>query len=243
MKPFIGNFQRLSKGMILAFLAVAWIIAPPAHAKVYQYQDDKGVKHYTDDPGSIPKKYWKQIEEKKYRGITSAPSPSKDKQAGGEADKGEKPEEGEGLSDEDISLINKSVPTLSAVVALGNKYKSLYPIPNTGMNLSNEIKGNLPKKKSLAKDLEKAKAPELKSVLGFLKKSIAGDEQVKTHELRNRRFVVKAIERVVGESKEAGKLLETLKKALEEGKKKAEDSKKEEPKKKDKAGAKSPAKK
>jgi hypothetical protein len=44
--------------LVLLVLAIpSMALLQPGHAQIYKWRDDKGVVHFTDDPGSIPEKY------------------------------------------------------------------------------------------------------------------------------------------------------------------------------------------
>jgi len=49
-------------------LLIIWLIltvmVAVAHGTTYQWLDDRGVMHYTDDPGKIPGKYMKRVKER-----------------------------------------------------------------------------------------------------------------------------------------------------------------------------------
>jgi uncharacterized protein DUF4124 len=45
------------------FLAFSPLLAPPASADIYRWEDESGVIHFTDDPGSIPAKYRGKVRE------------------------------------------------------------------------------------------------------------------------------------------------------------------------------------
>ena len=47
----------LSLWLFLGILAFSAILAPPASADIYRWEDESGVIHFTDDPSSIPAKF------------------------------------------------------------------------------------------------------------------------------------------------------------------------------------------
>lgn len=47
----------LSLWRILGILALSPLLAPPASADIFRWEDESGVIHFTDDPSSIPAKY------------------------------------------------------------------------------------------------------------------------------------------------------------------------------------------
>lgn len=234
MKPFTRYSRHLSKIMIFAMLCAMLLQPVAGWAKIYKYKDDQGKTHFTDDASAVPLKYRKQIEEKKYRGVTDSPgsssapgmgaSPGKDSGADKGADKGKD----EGLTEKDKALIHKVVPMLQAGVALANRYAKAQPNFSTGKRLVNDIQSALPKKKSLAKELAESKAPALKKVLGFLTKSIATDEQTKSVGAGLKKVIVGIINRVVAEGKTQAALILELETAWDEDAKKQKEKKKQE---------------
>ncbi|HLO09522.1 MAG TPA: DUF4124 domain-containing protein, partial [Desulfobacteria bacterium] len=53
----------LSLGLFLGILALSALLAPPASADIYRWEDESGVIHFTDDLSSIPAKYRKKAHE------------------------------------------------------------------------------------------------------------------------------------------------------------------------------------
>lgn len=47
----------LSLWLILGIFALSQLLAPPASADIYRWEDESGVIHFTDDPASIPVKF------------------------------------------------------------------------------------------------------------------------------------------------------------------------------------------
>lgn len=227
MKPFTQFARQLPKVLILALLCAMVLQPVAAWAKIYKYKDDQGKTHFTDDASNVPAKYRKQIEEKKYRGVTNSSSgpsmPGKKSSSGDDssADKGEE----EGLTDKDRALIHKIVPVLKAGVAMADRYSKAQPNFATGKRLVNDIQSALPKKKSLAKELSKSKAPILKKVLGFLTKSIATDENTKSVGAGLKKVIVGIINRVVAEGKAQAALIKELEVAWDEDAKKQKEKK------------------
>ncbi len=61
----------------ILFLIIGWLLSlPSVHGQeIYQWVDEKGTVHFTDDLGKIPEKYQDQVKEKKTP-PEPAPSPS-----------------------------------------------------------------------------------------------------------------------------------------------------------------------
>jgi hypothetical protein len=91
----------------------------------------------------------------------------------------------------------------------------------------NAIQTALPLKESLASELAGTEVPELKEALGFLKQSIAMDQQTISVGQALKRRVAGILNRMVDEGNQQAALIKKLEKALKDSeKKKAEAEKK-----------------
>ncbi|HWS14684.1 MAG TPA: DUF4124 domain-containing protein [Candidatus Methylomirabilis sp.] len=59
---------RFGHVLVLGLIAFSVLLAPPASADIYRWEDEGGVIHFTDDPSAIPSKY-----KQKAREILKAP--------------------------------------------------------------------------------------------------------------------------------------------------------------------------
>ena len=53
----------LALWLFRGILALSTLLAPPASADIYRWEDESGVVHFTDDPSAIPAKYRKTSRE------------------------------------------------------------------------------------------------------------------------------------------------------------------------------------
>jgi uncharacterized protein DUF4124 len=241
MKPPISVSRALPKALIFALLVWVAFQPEPVFAKIYKYKDEHGKTHFTDDASRIPPRYRNKGAVKNFKGVnepdpapgTSSLLPSPASAGGGESSVQNKNDEG--LSSQDEGLVKKTIQTFKVGIALGNEYKDNQPNFTNGRRAVNDIQSSLPLKESLARELAGTKVPELKEALGFLKQSIAVDQQTTSvgSGLRTRIFGI--FRRLVNEGKQQSALIDKLEKALKNSAKKkaeAEKKKKEEAKKK-----------
>jgi hypothetical protein len=227
MKRFLVTSSLVAKVMILAMLWMAVVPSSDIFARVYKYKDDQGKTHFTDDPSKIPLKYRREDSLKKFRGVAE-PSPSSEASPGISSKKtGSGPTGGpagrgkdQGLSSEEVTQVNKSIQVLRAGVALANQNKNMRPNFNNGRRLVDAIQKSAPQKISLANELEGTRVPVLKEVLGFLKRSIAKDEQSKSVGQGLTRRIAAMIDRVTEEGQQQAELISKLEKALKDSEKK-----------------------
>ena len=224
MKQTIGFRSILSKAMIFALL---WLIAvqpDPVIAKIYKYKDENGKTHFTDDPSNIPMRYRKKESMDSFRGV-SDPATDTSSKSSGKKDKN-KTKKDEGLSSRDAALIRRTIPVLKAGIARSERYKNIIPTFRNGRAAAIEIQSGLPAKESLAKELEGAKAPQLQGVLGFLKQSIAQDQQDKATGNALKKRIAGIFARIVAEGEQQSTLVKGLEKALKDDEKKKAEAKK-----------------
>lgn len=55
-------------------VSVVLVFAAPSHSAIYQWQDENGKIHFTDNPSKIPPQYRKKDELKTFKGAPTAPS-------------------------------------------------------------------------------------------------------------------------------------------------------------------------
>jgi len=225
----------LSKSLIFALLVWVAFQPEPVFAKIYKYKDENGKTHFTDDASQIPARYRNKNSVKRFKGVHDpAPAPGTFGQAlttRGEDDVKKE----EGLSAKDVGLMNKTIQTFKAGVALGKQYENKHPGFASGQGAIDAIQGALPSKESLAGELAGTKVPELKEALGFLKKSIAVDKDTRSIGVGLKMRIVGIFNRLKSEGKEQAALIQKLEKGLKDSekkkaeaeKKKVEESKKE----------------
>ena len=227
------------KTLIIALLGWLVIQPDPVFAKIYKYKDENGKTHFTDDASKIPMRYRKKDSVKNFKGVYD-PNPVPG--ASGTSTEGEKvggkaKDEDKGLSENDEGLIKKTIQAFNAGVAMGKKYKTLYPRVISGQGAVSEIQANLPSKESLVRELAGSKAPELQAALGFLKRSIAVDQQTKSIGTGRKARISEIFNRIASDGDQQAALIKKLEKVLKDSKKKKEEAakkKKEEESKKDK---------
>lgn len=227
MKQSFGFCGIFSKVMILALLGWAIFPADPVLAKIYKYKDEKGITHFTDDPGKIPRKYRDQGSVKKFRGVAE-PTPDSGLPQGfpGQTDSGSKqgqgaPGEADGiLSAEEKALVEQTILVFQTGVALANRYKDAVPSASNGRGVTIAIQGALPVKQNLAGQLKGTQVPELKEALGFLTQSIAEDEKDRGIGAGLKTRIVSIMDRVQNEGRKQTALIQMLEKALKESEKK-----------------------
>ena len=239
MKDTSSPSTVLLKTLIFALLGWLVIQPDPLFAKIYKYKDENGKTHFTDDASKIPMRYRKKDSVKNFKGVYE-PNPLPG--ASGASTEGEKvkdkaKDKDDGLSEKDEGLVKKTIQAFNAGVAMGKKYKTLYPRVFSGQGAVSEIQANLPSKESLARELAGSKAPELQAALGFLKRSIAVDQQTKSIGTGRKARISEIFNRIASDGDQQAALIKRLEKALKDSKKKKEEAakkKKEEESKKDK---------
>ena len=240
MKYTIGYFSILSKAMIFALLGLVAFQPDPAIAKIYKYKDEHGKIYFTDDASKIPLRYRKKGSVKKFREVNE-PTPASGApkgfpgQASAGGSKGEGKEDGV-LSSREVALVGKTIQVFKVGIALGDQYKDTMPNFFNGQGAVNAIQSALPLKESLAAELAGAKVPELQEALGFLKQSIAVDQQTTSVGQGLTTRVAGILNRLGDEGKQQAALIKKLEQALKNSeKKKAEAKKKKEEEAKKKA--------
>lgn len=231
--------RALSKSLIIALLVWIAFQPEPVFAKIYKYKDEHGKTHFTDDASKIPARYRNKNSVKKFRGVNE-PTPASGTSSGFPGQKSTGADDlksavDEGLSPQDEALANKTIQVFRVGVALGDKYKNVQPTFPNGQGAVNAIQSALPLKESLASELAGTKAPELKEALGFLKQSIAVDQQTTSVGSGLKTRIVGILNRLGSEGAQQSALIKKLEKALEDSKnkkatadkKKAEDAKKQ----------------
>ena len=231
MKYTIGCSGILSKAMIFALLGLIAFQPDPAVAKIYKYKDEHGKTHFTDDASKIPLRYRKKDSVGKFREVNE-PAPASGalkSSAGQEASAGDK-SKGDGiLSSQEVALVGKTIQVFKVGIVLGSRYENVQPNFSNGLGAVNAIQSALPLKESLASELAGTKVPELQEALGFLKQSIAVDQQTKSVGQGLKRRIVSILSRMVDEGKQQAALIKKLEQALKNSeKKKAEAKKKKE---------------
>jgi Domain of unknown function (DUF4124) len=244
MKYPIGYFSILSKAMIFALLGLVAFQPDPAIAKIYKYKDEHGKTYFTDDASKIPLRYRKKGSVKKFREVNE-PTPASGApkgfpgQASAGGSKGEGKDEGKEdgvLSSREVALVGKTIQVFKVGIALGDQYKDTMPNFFNGQGAVNAIQSVLPLKESLAAELAGAKVPELQEALGFLKQSIAVDQQTTSVGQGLTTRVAGILNRLGDEGKQQAALIKKLEQALKNSeKKKAEAKKKKEEEAKKKA--------
>ena len=241
MRHPIDLSRALSKALIFALLVCVAFQPDPVFAKIYKYKDDNGKTHFTDDASKIPARYRNKDSVKKFRGVNE-PTPSSGTSSGlsgqnssGKGDGGSS-EKGmdAGLSSQDEGLVKKAIQVFKVGIALGKQYENSQPNSPNGRRAVNNIQGSLPIKENLASELARAKAPELKEALGFLKKSIAVDKQTTSIGAGLKTRIVGIFQRLANEGKQQAALIQKLEQGLQDStnkkeaaaKKKEEDAKK-----------------
>jgi hypothetical protein len=226
MKHFIGFSNILSKALIFALLVWITFQPDPASAKIYKYKDDQGKTHYTDDASRIPLRYRDQGSMKKFRGVAEpTPTPDTPSQASASAD-GSEAKKDAGLSSREVGLVKKTIQVFKVGAALGDRYKSMLPNFSNGQGAVNAIQSGLPLKEGLARDLEGTKAPELQEALGFLKQSIAIDQQTTSVGAGLTRRIAGIFNRLVAEGKQQTAMIGKLEQALKNSEKKKAEARK-----------------
>ena len=235
MKPFRSGLRGPAILMILALLGMMGCAPDAALAKIYKYKDDQGKTHFTDNPNSIPLKYRKENTLKKFRGVVdpgSPPSvaPGTPGQTGTGGDRGAAPGSGEDqpFTKQDEALVKKTIKVLQKGVALAKRYKGARPNASNGRGATIAIKGNLPGKESLSKELAATKVKALKPVHAFLQKSVATDKETRGIGAGLKTRIAGILNRIQGEGRQQADLIKKLEKAMKDSeKKKAEAEKKE----------------
>ncbi len=235
MKHAVGFSRTLSKALILALLGWFAFQPDPVIAKIYKYKDEHGKTHFTDDASKIPLRYRDKGNVKRFKGVNE-PSPAASAPPGfpGQASAGggeSEVKEDEGLSQQEVALVGKTISVFKVGIVLANRYKDVQPNFSNGLGAVNAIQTALPLKESLASELAGTKVPELKESLGFLKQSIAMDQQTKSVGQALKRRVAGILNRMVDEGNQQAALIKKLEKALKDSEKKkaeAEKKKKEE---------------
>ena len=236
MRHILSFPKTLSKALIFALLVWVALQPEPVFAKIYKYKDEHGKTHFTDDASKIPTRYRNKNSVKKFRGVNE-PTPatgtgassefpgqkSKEKDAGKSS--GRKQEDA-GLSSQDEALANKAIQVFRVGVALGDKYKKVQPTFSNGQGAVSAIQSALPLKESLARELAGTKAPELQEALGFLKQSIAVDQQTKSIGSGLKTRIISILNRLGSEGAQQSALIKKLGKALGDSKNKKAAAKK-----------------
>ncbi len=238
MKYAIGYSSILSKAMIFALLGLIAFQPDPAVAKIYKYKDEHGNTYFTDDASKIPLRYRKKGSVKKFREVNEpAPASGAPKGFPGQASAEEKPKEDGILSSQEVALVGKTIQVFKVGIELANRYENVQLNFSNGQGAVNAIQSALPLKESLASELAGTKVPELQEALGFLKQSIAADQQTKSVGQGLKKRIAAIFNRLADEEKQQTALIKKLEKALKDSTKKkaeAEKKKKEEAKKKKK---------
>lgn len=224
MKHAIGFSSILSKAMIFALLGWFAFQPDPAIAKIYKYKDENGRIHFTDDASKIPLRYREQGAVKKFRGVnepTPAPGappgfPGQASAGGGENGDGED----EGLSSKDEGLVKKAIQVFKFGIALGDRFKNAYPSFPNGQGAVDSIQSALPLKESMASEMEGTRVPELQEALGFLKQSIAIDQQTTSVGAGLTRRIAGIFSRLKAEGEQQAALIQKLEQALADSKRK-----------------------
>jgi hypothetical protein len=230
--------MKLTTRKSLIFALLLWVVfqPDPVLAKIYKYKDEHGKTHFTDDASKIPLRYRTKDTVKKFKGVNE-PTPTPEASSGhpgrtiggsgassGQADGGAK--EDEGLSAKDEGLVNKTIQVFKVGIKLGDQFKNNQPNFTNGRRAVNTIQSSLPLKKTLARELAGTKVPELKEALGFLKQSIAVDQQTTSIGAGLRTRIVGIFKRLTDEAKEQADLIKKLEQVLQDSeKKKAEAAK------------------
>jgi colicin import membrane protein len=234
MRHTLSFSRALSKALIFALLVWVALQPEPVFAKIYKYKDEHGKTHFTDDASKIPARYRNKDSVKKFRGVNEpTPATGTSSEFPGQKSKGkdvgkssESKQEDAGLSSQDEALANKTIQVFRVGVALGNKYKNVQPTFPNGQGAVNAIQSALPLKESLASELAGTKAPELKEALGFLKQSIAVDQQTTSVGSGLKTRIVGILNRLGSEGAQQSALIKKLGKALGDSKKKKAAAKK-----------------
>jgi hypothetical protein len=241
MKNPVSFSRTLPKALIFALLVWVAFQPDPVIAKIYKYKDEHGKIHFTDDASKIPLRYRDKGSVKRFKGV-SEPAPAAGAPPGfpGQANAGggeSSVKNDEGLSAREVALVGKTIQVFKVGIVLANRYKDVQPSFSNGQGAVNAIQSALPLKESLASELAGTKVPELKESLGFLKQSIAMDQQTTSVGQGLKKRIVGILNRMADESKQQAALIKKLEKALKDSEKKkaeAEKKKKEEAKKKKK---------
>ena len=235
MRHPIDFSRALSKALIFALLVCVAFQPDPVFAKIYKYKDDNGKTHFTDDASKIPARYRNKDSVKKFRGVNE-PTPSSGTSSGLSGQNSSEKGMDAGLSSQDEGLVKKAIQVFKVGIALGKQYENNQPNSPNGRRAVNTIQGSLPIKENLASELARAKAPELKEALGFLKKSIAVDKQTTSIGAGLKTRIVGIFQRLANEGKQQAALIQKLEQGLQDStnKKEAAAKKKEEEAKKKK---------
>ncbi len=62
------------RSLIFVLLAFPMVFVPPVHSEMYQWTDEKGTVHFTDDISNIPEKYRQEVQTRKARTTTGVSS-------------------------------------------------------------------------------------------------------------------------------------------------------------------------
>ena len=161
---------------ILAFFAP--LLAPPASADIYRWEDEGGVVHFTDDPSAIPSKYKGKAREilktppaagQPSLSTMGAPVPSPGQVTPPRSSNGEESERSMFPPDDDATLIEKLRAKIDAKERFirdvdrkrslaVNPYRNRFVSP-ADLELYGKYKDELPRDRELLKELESRLSP------------------------------------------------------------------------------------
>ena len=221
-----SHFSVLSKIMIFALLGLIAFLPGAALAKIYKYKDDQGKTHFTDDASKIPLRYRKKGSLKKFREVQEPGSSSRGaRKAPDLASAGDDKKYGI-LSSKEISLIRRTIKVFEVGVTLGEQFKNRVPDFPNGQAAAQAIQSALPLKERLVADLDGTDVPELKAALGFLKQSIAADQNDSAIGAGLKRRIANIFARLASEGKQQATMIKKLKQAIKVSEKKKEEAEK-----------------
>ena len=230
MKHTVGFSKGLSNTLIFALLGWFAFQPDPVIAKIYKYKDEHGKIHFTDDASKIPLRYRNKGSVKKFKGVSEpvpaprAPSGFPGQPSAGAG--GSEIKEDAGLSSQEVALVGKTIQVFKVGIELANRYENVQLSFSNGQGAVNAIQSALPLKESLASELAGTRVPELQEALGFLKQSIAADQQTKSVGQGLKKRIAAIFNRLADEEKQQTALIKKLEKALKDSNKKKAEAKK-----------------
>lgn len=205
----------------LATLFERWV-----PAAVYQWRDERGSVHFTDDINQIPKRYRKPPYLLKVPRTSGEPPSSsspvrsspgaaaKEISAHEDAGPGTSKAEEALLTEEERAAVQETISYLEGEIQRDEILTRMMPSERNGKTFVAAIKQSLPLKKSLAGKLSKLEPPLIKKTLEFIKASIEEDEQARVTGPRMKRRTLGILNRLKREMGTKVSLVGQLKELL-----------------------------
>ena len=169
------------------------LLSQPVLAQVYQWTDEEGKTHFTDNLNAIPEQFLTKKHKRKMEkhgapsggSITEITEPEEN--SAGEtqaektgttdgADEEEKEEEPTGPSPEEVAAANQAIGFLRASIQRYEKFANFVPSSIASKQMYFAFQGNLAAKKAMAEKLAAFELLVLQETGSFLKQSLAQDE-------------------------------------------------------------------